>query len=240
MPVPPPPAAPGGRVTSHKVSASGVTLIKEFEGLPHGGRPYRDMVGVWTIGYGHTEGVGPNSRPLTPAQAADLLRHDLDERYGPPVNALRLPIGQHQFDALVSFVYNCGPGAVGSGTQVGRCLRAGQWSAAADALLAWNKAGGVAVAGLTRRRVAERALFLSEDDPMQDYTDNERRWIHEYDQLVRQGKDRPRRAALRRAMTEQRTTIWHSAQAKGDGGDGRGWEYHARRARYASLLARTS
>lgn len=221
------------------VSAAGVTLIKEFEGFPFGGRPYRDMVGVWTIGYGHTEGVGPHSAVLTEHQASELLRHDLDKRYAPPVSALGLPLNQHQFDALVSFVYNCGPGAISSGTHVGQALRNRKWKTAADALLEWNKAGGATVPGLTRRRTAERAMFLDDEDPLEGYTDSERSWIREYDRLVRQEQNVERRRALRDAMTAQRKRIWRSAQPMSNGGDGHGWDYAHRRARYASLLART-
>jgi GH24 family phage-related lysozyme (muramidase) len=223
-----------------KVSGAGVTLIKEFEGFPHGGRPYRDIVGVWTIGYGHTEAVSAGSKRLTEHQASELLRQDLDKRYAVAVNALPVPFNQHQFDALVSFVYNCGPRAISSEMKVGRELRAKHWSAAADALLAWDKAGGVPVAGLTRRRKAERAMFLAADDPLDGYPDDERRWIREYDRLRRQNTDPERRRSLRRVMAEQRRKIWRSAQPEADGGDGHGWEANQRRARYASLLVRTS
>jgi GH24 family phage-related lysozyme (muramidase) len=223
------------------VSPAGVTLIKEFEGFPHGGRPYRDMVGVWTIGYGHTEGVGPNSSPISEKQASELLRRDLDKKYGPAIDGLGLKLGQHQYDALVSFVYNCGPGAVSPKTPVGRALRRQDWKGAANCLLMWDKAGGRSVLGLTRRRTAERALFLDseDDDPLQDYTDNERKWIREYDKLVRSNGDPARRRALRELMTAQRKRIWRAAQPKAQGGDGQGWEHGARRARYRSLKART-
>jgi lysozyme len=129
------------------ISPAGVTLIKEFEGFPNGGRPYQDIVGVWTIGYGHIEGVGPHSPGLTEPQASDLLARDLDKKYGPAVNALGLPLTQHQFDALVSFVYNVGPGGVGADTHVGAALRSHNWQSAADHLLDWDKAGGHSVAG---------------------------------------------------------------------------------------------
>lgn len=222
-----------------KVGNAGVTLIKEFEGFPHGGRPYRDMVGVWTIGYGHTAGVGPGSKPLTEPQARELLRRDLDLHYGPAVDAIGVELAQHQFDAIVSFVYNCGPGAVSSKMSVGRALRARQWQAAADALLLWDKAGGRPVAGLTRRRKAERALFLAADDPLEGYSDSERAWIREYDALVRADKNPERRRALKAAMADQRQKIWRAARPKSKGGDGHGWEFGHRRARYASLQART-
>jgi lysozyme len=223
-----------------KVGTAGVTLIKEFEGFPHGGRPYRDMVGVWTIGYGHTVGVGPGSARLTESQARELLRQDLDQHYGPAVNAVGVALAQHQFDAIVSFVYNCGPGAIGPAMSVGRALRAQQWRAAADALLLWDRANGRPVAGLTRRRKAERALFLAADDPLEGYSASERDWIREYDALVRANRDAARRRALQAAMAEQRQKIWRAARPKNAGGDGHGWEFGHRRARYASLQARTS
>lgn len=142
------------------VSPAGVALIKEFEGFPYGGRPYRDAVGVWTIGYGHTEHVGPNSKPLSEREASALLLSDLNKEYAPYVRALKLPLNQNQFDALVSFVYNVGPGGVEPTTQVGKALRAHNWQSAADHLLDWDKAAGRTLAGLTRRRQAERKLFL--------------------------------------------------------------------------------
>jgi lysozyme len=222
-----------------KVSGAGVALIKEFEGFPHSGKPYRDMAGVWTIGYGHTHGVSAHSTRLTMQQASDLLQRDLDGHYAPAVNALQLPLNQHQFDALTSFVFNCGTGAISGKMKIGQALRAKDWAAAADALLAWNKANGAPVAGLTRRRRAERAMFLAADDSLDGYTDDEQRWIREYDRLVRRNEDVGRRRSLRRAMAEQRRKIWHSAQPESAGGDGHGWAANHRRARYGSLLART-
>jgi len=223
-----------------KVGGGGVTLIKEFEGFPFNGRPYRDMVGVWTIGYGHTEGVGPHSKQLTQPQASELLRRDLDDKYGPPVNALDVDLNQHQFDAIVSFVYNCGPGAISPSTGVGKALRARQWNTAANCLLQWNRAGGKVVPGLTRRRNAERSMFLQADDPLEGYTDSERSWIREYDRLLRQKANPDRRRELRDKMAGQRKLIWRVARETAKGGDGKGWEYGHRRARYASLRARTT
>ena len=223
-----------------KISPAGVALIKEFEGFPNGGRPYQDIVNVWTIGYGHTEGVGPNSPRLTEAQASALLAKDLDSKYGPYVDAIGVPLSQPQYDALVSFVYNVGPGGVAASTHVGQALRAKNWKAAADALLAWDKAGGVSVAGLTRRRQAERAMFLSAASPLPGYRPDEQGWIHEYDQLQRTGKNPGRRAQLRAAMADRRKSIWRASQPKAAGGDGNGWNVNARRARYASLLARSA
>jgi len=146
------------------VGSKGVRLIKSFEGFVDDGRPYLDEIAsppVWTIGYGHIEGVTARSRRLTEPQAAALLQRDLDKKYAPYIARLGLPLNQDQFDALVSFVYNVGPGGVSPATQVGKALRAHRWRDAADHLLDWDKAGGQRVAGLTRRRKAERTLFLA-------------------------------------------------------------------------------
>ena len=141
------------------VSPAGVRLIAEFEGCFL--RPYRDPVGIWTIGYGHIEGVTADTPPLrSKAAARALLQRDLDKKYAPYVTALGLPLNQNQYDALVSFVYNVGPGGIASTTHVGKALRQAHWREAADHLLDWDKAGGQTLPGLTRRRRAERALFL--------------------------------------------------------------------------------
>jgi D-alanyl-D-alanine carboxypeptidase len=73
----------------------------------------------------------------------------------------------------------------------------------------------------------------------EDYSDAELRWIGEYDRLLRARRDVERRRVLRRVMAAQRKRIWRAAQPRSKGGDGRGWRYRNRRARYESLLART-
>lgn len=143
------------------LSDRGVALIASFEGFRSS--PYRDAVGVWTIGYGSTDGVGPNTPPVTEEQALARLKTEVASSYGNAVNNLNLPLTQNQFDALCSFTYNVGVGGISYTTTVGRNLRARAWAAAADALLAWNKAGGQVLPGLVRRRQAERALFLEPD-----------------------------------------------------------------------------
>jgi GH24 family phage-related lysozyme (muramidase) len=145
------------------LGSAGAQLICEFEGFRS--RPYRDAVGVWTIGYGSTAGVGPNTPPMTEQQARDRLMREVDAQYGRAINALGVPLTQNQYDALVSFVYNVGVGGVAASTGVGRALRARNYRQAADELLKWDKAGGRTLAGLTRRRQAERSLFLRGDQP---------------------------------------------------------------------------
>lgn len=142
-----------------RTSASGIKLIEDFEGYRL--QRYRDAVGVYTIGYGTTAAdIGTVPASCTREQAEKWLRDNLARKYEPAVNGLGVPLTQNQFDALVSFVYNCGPGAL-AGTTIGGDLRARNYRKAADDLLAWDKAGGRTLAGLTRRRQAERALFLT-------------------------------------------------------------------------------
>jgi lysozyme len=152
------------RLGKRRVSREAVQLVAEFEGgmSPDGRfRPYQDPVGVWTQGYGHTKGVHLGARPWSKRKAMRVLRRDLNHEYAPHVRRLNLPLNQSQFDALVSFVFNLGPGAIGRDTGIGRALRHHAWRGAAEQMLRWNKAGGKELPGLTRRRKAERTLFLS-------------------------------------------------------------------------------
>ena len=90
------------------------------------------------------------------------MRREIDATYGKAVNDLPVDLTQNQHDALVSFVYNLGPGAISTNTGIGRALRAKKWELASNEMLRWDKAGGHSLAGLTRRRRAERALFLKD------------------------------------------------------------------------------
>lgn len=138
-----------------KTSDRGLALIREFEGLRL--TAYQDAVGVWTIGYGTTRGVKKGQK-ITDAQAEELLREDV-ARFEPEVLRLvKVPLSQSQFDALVSFAYNLGSKNLGGSTLL-RMLNAGDYKGAAGQFERWNKAGGKVLAGLTRRRAAERKLF---------------------------------------------------------------------------------
>lgn len=144
------------------INKASLDLIKEFEGFR--ANAYQDSVGVWTIGYGTTANAGVGIVPkagvsITEAQAAEYLRVTVD-RFGAAVEAaLTQPANENEFGAMVSLAYNVGPGAFKK-SSVLRHFNAGNKKAAADAFLLWNKAGGKVLSGLTRRRKAERALFL--------------------------------------------------------------------------------
>ena len=147
-------------LTSMKLSDRGLSLIKEFEGLEL--EAYQDIAGIWTIGYGHTEKVTPG-QVISQVQANDLLRQDIAPREYAVRDLVTVPLNQNEFDALVSFVFNVGVSAFGGSTALKR-LNKEDRQGAAEALTWWNKAtvDGVLrpVNGLTRRRAAEKALFL--------------------------------------------------------------------------------
>jgi lysozyme len=168
------------------LSKAGLEFIAEFEGFPNDGKPYNDPVRFATVGYGHLIGYRPvkpsdywsiwiegQNRPgrLNKAEARALLSDDLRHDYEPAVRKLFMPgeplegkYTQGRYDALVSFAFNLGPGAVQgiSGFEtMGRAIQAGDIRAIGDAFLLYDKAGGSALAGLTRRREAEKRLFLT-------------------------------------------------------------------------------
>ena len=154
---PPPPPRPSSGLKH--INSSGLRLIKSFEGLRL--KAYQDAVGIWTIGYGSTRGV-KSGMAITEAEAERLLKEDV-RRFEQAVNsAVKVPINDNQFSALVSFSFNVGSQALRSSTLL-RLLNQRDYSGAANQFPRWNKAGGRVLAGLTRRRNAERALFLSQN-----------------------------------------------------------------------------
>ncbi len=142
-----------------RTNQNGLLLIKSFEGLKL--NAYRDPVGIWTIGYGTTRGVRPGMR-ISKSRAVELLQEDLARFEKSIQEAVKVSINDNQFSALASFTYNVGPGALRSSTLL-RLLNGGNIRGAADQFPRWNKAGGRVLAGLTRRRNAERLLFLGAD-----------------------------------------------------------------------------
>lgn len=142
-----------------QISKAGLDLIKQFEGLYL--KAYRCPAGVPTIGYGHTAGVAMG-QTITQQQADDYLRRDVRQFERAVSRLVRVPLTQGQFDALVSFAFNLGEGALAQSTLL-RLLNAGDYAGAAAQFDRWNKAAGRVLPGLVRRRAAERALF--EENP---------------------------------------------------------------------------
>lgn len=143
------------------ISNRGLELIKEFEGLEL--EAYQDIVGIWTIGYGHTSMAGPPDvvpgMEITEEEATEILRRDLGQYENGVESAVKVDINQNMFDALVSCTFNIGVSAMKKSTFIKR-LNQGDYVGCAEAMQWWNKAGGQVVAGLKRRREAEAALFL--------------------------------------------------------------------------------
>ncbi|EBZ0941199.1 lysozyme [Salmonella enterica subsp. enterica serovar Braenderup] len=145
-----------------QTSEKGIALIKQFEGCKL--TAYQDSVGVWTIGYGWTQPV--DGKPIRAgmtikqATAERLLKTGLVSYESDVSRLVKVGLSQGQFDALVSFTYNLGARSLSTSTLL-RKLNAGDYDGAADEFLRWNKAGGKVLNGLTSRREAERALFLS-------------------------------------------------------------------------------
>jgi lysozyme len=149
-----------------KTGPRGLGLIKSFEGLRLDA--YKDAVGVWTIGYGHTAAAGP-PRPQAGMRigreaAEAILIGDLTKYELAVSRALSRQPTQNQFDAMVSLCFNVGPRNFGP-SRVVKLFNAGDDRAAADAFRAWRKAGGITLPGLERRREAERRLFLGGTTP---------------------------------------------------------------------------
>lgn len=145
------------RTDPHELSTSapGVELIKQFEGLRL--QSYQDSVGVWTIGYGHTRTAGPSQR-INADEAHRLLIQDVIDHEAHIKRLVKVPLKQGEFDALSSWVFNLGGGSLASSTLL-RKLNAGDYAGAANEIPRWNKAGGKVLAGLVRRRAAERKMF---------------------------------------------------------------------------------
>lgn len=138
-----------------ELSQKGLDFIKSFEGLRL--KSYRCSARVLTIGYGHTGSDVTENLVITEQQAEELLDQDI-KRYEEAVNKfITVPLNQNQFDALVSFTYNCGINALETSTLRKR-LNAGQdlCTVAKEELKRWTNDG---LAGLVRRRQAETELF---------------------------------------------------------------------------------
>jgi|SRR6185503_16837352 len=152
-----------------QLSENGFKIIKNFEGLRLAA--YRDAAGVWTIGYGSTryhdgKRVKPGDKLANEAQADALFRNTLAQ-YEQAVNqSVKVPLTQNQFDALMSFTYNEGTGALEGSSLLGK-LNEKDYDSAAAHFLAWDKITDPATGEkvvcntLVQRRKEESQLFLS-------------------------------------------------------------------------------
>lgn len=148
-----------------QASNNGIELIKRFEGCSLTAYPDPGTGGTpWTIGYGWTGNV--DGKPIRPGMKIDqatadrLLRTGIVSYDQAVSKMLKLSVTQNQYDALVSLAYNIGTRALSTSTLMKK-LNAGDYGGAADEFLRWNKSGGKVMPGLSNRRGAERALFLS-------------------------------------------------------------------------------
>ncbi|TMU56474.1 lysozyme [Flagellimonas algicola] len=158
-------------------SDNGISLIKKHEGLEL--QAYKDPIGIWTIGYGHTKDVA-QGQAVTKEEAEKFLREDLGVAEGAVKKYVLdkgIPLQQHQFDALVSLVFNVGQhniftkkynnGFVSGSTLYNRLL-VFDFDGAADRFLDFVRAGGKIFNGLKRRRADEKSLFLKKNSALID------------------------------------------------------------------------
>ena len=226
-----------------QTSRHGVEFIASFEGFVD--HPYHHKGDVWTIGYGHTGPGVASMGTITHASGLELLARDVRIAEN-AVNALHFDLTQSQFDALVSFVFNCGAGTLDRHALFGRALRSPGMRDVPAAMARYTHDGlGRVLPGLVTRRAAEAALFRQNGakGPTLWLTSKELRRCRELDKLRKLSSRTPaqerRIGMLVSRLTAQRKLIWQKAQAK-PAGDGQGWDYRYRRQRYRSLLARTA
>ena len=140
-----------------RTSQQGIDFIKRYEGLRL--NAYKDAVGVWTIGYGHTL-TAKEGMVITEAEAECFLRQDLrtaeDE-----INKHLLPLKQHQFDAIASLVFNIGVGAFRKSTLLKRLKMDVNHPDIANQFNRWVYGGGKILPGLVRRRKEEANLYIN-------------------------------------------------------------------------------
>lgn len=146
----------------HRINARGLALIKEFEGCRLSAYPDPGTGGEpWTIGFGHTEGVGHDDK-ISQGEADELLLEDVEEFEIGLNNLLgNSATNDSQFSAMLCLIYNIGVGNFAKSTVLKR-HRLGNYLGASRAFVLWNKAAGHAMSGLTRRREAEARLYRGE------------------------------------------------------------------------------
>lgn len=146
-------------MTLMNTSEKGINLIKKFESCRL--YAYRDFVGVLTIGYGTTKDVKAGMA-ITQAQAESFLKRDIVP-LEKVLNSMNVNFTQGQFDALISFLYNLGEGKFKGSTMYKKIVARASDTEITDQMVRWINAGGVALLGLKKRRVAEANMFLNKE-----------------------------------------------------------------------------
>ena len=133
-----------------------IDYLKKTEG--YSGVAYKCPAGVWTIGYGHTNGVKPGDK-ITPYQAEQFLKEDLVKFEEIAAKTKHIGGSQGKFDAIVDFIYNCGEANWNSST-LKKYIECGKatWEIQ-EQFLRWVNAGGKKLGGLVSRRIWEAARF---------------------------------------------------------------------------------
>lgn len=147
------------------VNKAGIDLIKQWEGCKL--KAYKDVAGIWTVGYGLTSRagfieVGPDTT-LTQDEADWYLEKVVDDFASKIRPMVSPPVNENQFAAFVSLAYNIGTGAFSRSSAL-KHFNAGRIDLVPDAMRMWRKAGGKVVQGLINRREAEIKLFLTPVD----------------------------------------------------------------------------
>jgi lysozyme len=148
----------------YKLNSKGYELIKSFEGLVL--KPYKCSALIPTIGYGNTYyengvKVQMSDPPITKQRAEELLKHSADRYSSKVANLIKKPVTQNQFNALVSFCFNVGSGALASSTLLKLVNINPNDAMIAKEFLRWNKVNKVPNNGLTNRRIKESALYFT-------------------------------------------------------------------------------
>lgn len=139
------------KLAALSLSASALVGIATWEGFSS--NAYQDIVGIWTLGFGTTEGV-KQGQTIDPVKALQRKLTDVQQFEGALKQCIKVPLHQYEYDAYLSLAYNIGPTAFCNSTLV-RKLNAGDYEGSCKEILRWNKAGGKVVRGLTNRREAE-------------------------------------------------------------------------------------
>ncbi len=156
----------GAWIEDSLVSAKCIEFIKSWEG--YFSKPYYDCVGVKTLGYGMTGKEIEGLEYVTEEQATSMLKDWLNKKYAPVVkkdlDSKGISLKQHEFDALISFAYNCGTvGLLGSTLYRNVCSGIRDKDTITSNFQAWSNGGGKRIEGLYRRRTKEAAMFLDGD-----------------------------------------------------------------------------